>query len=69
MSSERIDQLYLAARGAGVIGGKLVGAGGGGFLLVYSDDPERTRQAMRQLDADEVQFSIDISGCTGHLIS
>ena len=40
MATEHIDQLYTLARRSGVIGGKLVGAGGGGFLLVYA----RTRR-------------------------
>jgi D-glycero-alpha-D-manno-heptose-7-phosphate kinase len=34
MASERIDRLYTLARGSGALGGKLVGAGGGGVLLV-----------------------------------
>jgi D-glycero-alpha-D-manno-heptose-7-phosphate kinase len=39
MANERIDQLYTLARRSGAIGGKLVGAGGGGFLLVYARRP------------------------------
>jgi D-glycero-alpha-D-manno-heptose-7-phosphate kinase len=35
VSNEKIDQLYHAARQAGAIGGKITGAGGGGFLLLY----------------------------------
>src|SRR5262249_19530063 len=46
MASERIDDLYTLARRSGAIGGKLVGAGGGGFLLVYARRPVDTRQAM-----------------------
>ncbi len=46
MATERIDELYTLARRSGVIGGKLVGAGGGGFLLVYARNPADTRQAM-----------------------
>ena len=46
MANEHIDRLYMLARRSGVIGGKLVGAGGGGFLLVYAPRPEDTRQAM-----------------------
>lgn len=42
ITSSYIDQLYDAARAAGALGGKLVGAGGGGFLLLYA--PERARQ-------------------------
>ncbi|MFL5836848.1 MAG: galactokinase, partial [Solirubrobacteraceae bacterium] len=39
MSNERIDDLYTLARRSGALGGKLVGAGGGGFLLVYAPRP------------------------------
>ena len=46
MASARIDELYMLARRSGVVGGKLVGAGGGGFLLVYARNPADTRQAM-----------------------
>jgi len=64
MSSTRIDDLYTTARKNGVVGGKLVGAGGGGFLLVYSTDPERTRTAMSRADALEIRFDFDLHGCT-----
>jgi len=64
MSSPRIDGLYEEARKNGVIGGKIVGAGGGGFLLLYSSDPERTRAVMTRASADEVRFQFDLHGCT-----
>jgi D-glycero-alpha-D-manno-heptose-7-phosphate kinase len=69
MSSQRIDDLYLAARGAGVIGGKLVGAGGGGFLLMFSEDSERTRATMKKANAPEVPFSFEQLGCTAEIVS
>jgi D-glycero-alpha-D-manno-heptose-7-phosphate kinase len=62
MSNERIDTLYDLARKNGAIGGKLVGAGGGGFLLVYSSDPDRTRQALADADSGEVRFVFDVQG-------
>jgi D-glycero-alpha-D-manno-heptose-7-phosphate kinase len=65
MSSDRADLLYDAARNSGALGGKLVGAGGGGFLLVYSEDVERTRQTLAELDSHEVRFSFDFQGCVG----
>lgn len=39
ISNSRIDELYETARKAGAVGGKLLGAGGGGFLLVYCEEP------------------------------
>lgn len=62
MSDEHIDRLYTFARCSGAIGGKLVGAGGGGFLLVYSRRPEDTRQAMAAAGASELPFDFEFSG-------
>src|ERR1044072_2766363 len=54
MASERIDSLYTLAHRSGALGGKLVGAGGGGFLLVYAPRPDDTRQAMAAAGAAEL---------------
>jgi D-glycero-alpha-D-manno-heptose-7-phosphate kinase len=62
MTSDRIDMLYTLARRSGVIGGKLVGAGGGGFLLVYARNPSDTRQAMAAAGAPELVFDFEFSG-------
>lgn len=65
MSSDRADELYTLARRSGALGGKLVGAGGGGFLLVYAPRPDDTRQAMGAAGARELPFEFDFSGCVG----
>ncbi|HUB73886.1 MAG TPA: galactokinase [Solirubrobacteraceae bacterium] len=62
MATEHIDRLYMLARRSGVIGGKLVGAGGGGFLLVYCPRPEDTRQAMAAAGASELAFDFEFDG-------
>ena len=62
MSDEHIDRLYKLARRSGAIGGKLVGAGGGGFLLVYCPRPEDTRQAMAAAGASELPFDFEFEG-------
>jgi D-glycero-alpha-D-manno-heptose-7-phosphate kinase len=62
MTSERIDMLYTLARRSGVIGGKLVGAGGGGFLLVYASNPSDTRQAMAAAGSPELLFDFEFGG-------
>lgn len=64
MATDRIDELYTLARRSGVVGGKLVGAGGGGFLLVYARHPADTRQAMAAAGAVEVPFDFEFSGAT-----
>lgn len=65
MTSERIDDLYVLACRSGALGGKLVGAGGGGFLLVYASRPDDTRQAMAAADAMELRFDFEFQGCVG----
>ena len=65
MATERIDHLYTLARRSGVIGGKVVGAGGGGFLLVYARRPDDTRQAMAAAGAPELRFDFEFQGCVG----
>lgn len=65
MANENIDRLYTLARRSGVLGGKLVGAGGGGFLLVYASRPDDTRQAMRAAGVKELPFELDFQGAIG----
>jgi D-glycero-alpha-D-manno-heptose-7-phosphate kinase len=66
MTGERIDMLYTLARRSGALGGKLVGAGGGGFLLVYASRPEDTRQAMAAAGASELPFDFEFQGAIGN---
>jgi D-glycero-alpha-D-manno-heptose-7-phosphate kinase len=47
---------------AGAIGGKLVGAGGGGFLLFYAERKAALRETMAELGLSEVHFGIDYLG-------
>lgn len=62
MSNPQIDAWYELGRANGAVGGKLVGAGGGGFLLFYADDRKRLRQAMAQAGLEEVRFRFDFEG-------
>jgi D-glycero-alpha-D-manno-heptose-7-phosphate kinase len=66
MTDERIDTLYTLARRSGCVGGKLVGAGGGGFLLVYARHPDDTRQAMAAAGAAELPFDFEFRGAIGN---
>lgn len=65
MVTDQINDLYERARGAGAVGGKLVGAGGGGFLLVYAPRPDDVRAAMSEAGAPELNFEFEFQGCTG----
>ena len=62
MSSPLIDQWYSAALDNGAVGGKIVGAGGGGFFLFYAHNPDSLRICMKGFGLDEVPFSIDRTG-------
>ena len=62
MSNPHIDEWYELARRNGALGGKLVGAGGGGFLLFYSEDHRRLRAVMSKAGLEEVRFRFDFEG-------
>jgi D-glycero-alpha-D-manno-heptose-7-phosphate kinase len=64
MSNTRIDEWYDLARRNGAVGGKLIGAGGGGFLMFYADSKARLRKAMREAGLQEVRFRFDFEGTT-----
>lgn len=62
MSNDRINEVYEIGRKHGALGGKLIGAGGGGFLLFYSEHKVPLRQAMREAGLEEVRFRFDFEG-------
>jgi D-glycero-alpha-D-manno-heptose-7-phosphate kinase len=62
ISSSLIDEMYELARANGALGGKLIGAGGGGFLMLYTEDKTRLRAAMRGAGLREVRLQFDFSG-------
>ncbi|MBU4011242.1 MAG: galactokinase, partial [Proteobacteria bacterium] len=62
MSNPKIDEWYNLGIKNGSIGGKLVGAGGGGFLMFYATDRNKLRHAMRKAGLEEVRFSYDFEG-------
>ena len=64
MSSGEIDRLYGLARESGALGGKLVGAGGGGFLMFYTEEKTRLRAVMRRAGLREVRMQFDFAGTT-----
>jgi D-glycero-alpha-D-manno-heptose-7-phosphate kinase len=64
MSNEDIDRAYDAGIANGAVGGKLVGAGTGGFLMFYAEDPPRLRAAMATEGLHETRFAFDLDGST-----
>ena len=62
MSNVQINQWYDHAMANGALGGKLIGAGGGGFLMFYAGDKKRLRHAMREKGLQEVRFRFDFEG-------
>lgn len=64
MSNPHIDRCYEIAMDSGALGGKLVGAGAGGFLLFYAKDTDSLRTAMTDEGLSEVRFHFDHDGST-----
>lgn len=62
MSNPKIDEWYDFALKNGALGGKMIGAGGGGFLMFYADDKVRLREAMKQTGMSEVRFRFEREG-------
>ena len=62
MSNPKINEWYDLAMASGALGGKLIGAGGGGFLMFYAQEKNRLRHAMRQAGLTEVRFRFDFEG-------
>ncbi len=62
MSNPQIDEWYAHAMANGATGGKLIGAGGGGFLMFHTSDKPRLRHAMLSQGLREVRFRFDFEG-------
>jgi len=62
MSNDRINKWYDLAMKNGALGGKLIGAGGGGFLMFYADDTKKLRKTMAMEGLQEVRFRFDFDG-------
>jgi len=62
MSNLKIDEWYALGMKNGAVGGKLVGAGGGGFLMFMAHDRNKLRHAMATAGLEEVRFKFDFEG-------
>jgi len=62
MTNENINKWYEVGIKNGGLGGKVVGAGGGGFLLFYAHDKQKLRKAMKNEGLEELRFGFDFDG-------
>jgi len=63
MSNPKINEWYDLAMANGALGGKLIGAGGGGFLMFYAEEGKaKLRHVMREAGLKEVRFRFDFEG-------
>src|SRR3954464_4509134 len=62
MTNSDINAWYDCGMRNGALGGKVIGAGGGGFLMFYAGDKVRLRHAMREKGLTEVRFRFDFEG-------
>ena len=68
MSNSKINEWYDLAMQNGAIGGKLIGAGGGGFLMFYSENPQKLSFAMKKKGIQEVDFNFENSGSSNLIL-
>ena len=61
---KEIDEIICTGIDAGAVGGKLVGAGDGGFVLFYAEDKRDLRAEMQRLELEEIRFGFDYQGTT-----
>jgi len=64
ISTPAIDEMYEEARKAGAIGGKITGAGGGGFLMIYCrfDKKHKVAERLEKLGGEIVDFQFEEKG-------
>jgi D-glycero-alpha-D-manno-heptose-7-phosphate kinase len=62
MSNPEINQWYELAMANGALGGKLIGAGGGGFLMFYAEEKTKLRHVLREAGLKEIRFKFDFEG-------
>ncbi len=67
MTNPNIDKWYNIAMKNGALGGKLIGAGGGGFLMFYTENNKKLRHAMYEQGLKEINYNFDFSGTTNIL--
>jgi D-glycero-alpha-D-manno-heptose-7-phosphate kinase len=64
ISNPAIDGWYRLARDSGATGGKLIGAGSGGFLMLHAPEPDTVRRVMKSARLRELRFRFQTTGTT-----
>jgi len=64
VSNSIIDEMYDKARAAGALGGKLLGAGGGGFMLFFTPPERQSAVKLALKNYHEITFNINAAGST-----
>jgi D-glycero-alpha-D-manno-heptose-7-phosphate kinase len=64
VSNPTIDEMYELGRSAGALGGKVLGAGGGGFMLFYVEDKNRQKLIDTMDNYAQLNFKFDYNGST-----
>ncbi len=67
MSSDFLDHVYDAGMANGALGGKVVGAGGGGFLMFYAKEKKLLREEMKKFNLKEMKFNFEFNGVRSFL--
>jgi D-glycero-alpha-D-manno-heptose-7-phosphate kinase len=67
MSNPEIDALYDLGLQNGSLGGKVIGAGGGGFFMFYTEEPQKLRKAMKEKGISELRYNFEFDGT--HLLT
>jgi D-glycero-alpha-D-manno-heptose-7-phosphate kinase len=62
ISNDNIDKWYDVAMQNGALGGKICGAGGGGFFVFYAEDRNTLRETMKNEGLEELRFRFDFEG-------
>jgi D-glycero-alpha-D-manno-heptose-7-phosphate kinase len=69
ITNAQIDEWYDLAIKNGAVGGKVVGAGGGGFLMFYAHDKKLLRKTLNKAGLKEVHFRFDFEGTKNLIIT
>ena len=62
VTSKRINDIYSYALKNGAIGGKLIGAGGGGYLMFITKQKNKLEKSLKKFNLEKLNFNFDFNG-------